>query len=407
MTRKILFVIAVLVLISPLLSADSFELKLKKIKVNKKNAEMLPEMELRPAALSGISSEPRYRSDYPQKFKASFGDGDGIDVAFAVDEKRGSGKGFDFLYVDVNGGGDLSGGKKLSGKSSNRGYSYLDTSFSKFDIEIPSGGGIQEYPVQARFSIQRNQTNNSSLYLMPLCVLEGDIQFGETQCEIVVFDSNCNGVFGEKGSPGGRRASGDRVWIGKKAPKVEDAYVEALPLGKYYLFEDQYYEIEFGSQSQVDINRADVPLGTVKVNNPGFLLELVQGNSVLYANNEKGTEVKVPVGSYRVNNAGFRLRHKGQLWELEGQPGSCTEQFTVMESEVSEISVGPPLKIMVTADMRNEGNGVVASLDFYIAGSAGEKYKYLREGGKKVDLPEISIRNSKGKEVEEGRFEYG
>jgi hypothetical protein len=40
-------------------------------------------------------------------------------------------------------------------------------------------------------------------------------------------------------------------------------------------------------------------------------------------------------------------------------------------------------------------------------GQDGEEYAYLRKNGRKVPLPEISIRNSRGKEVKKGRFEYG
>jgi hypothetical protein len=389
---------------------DSFELKRKKIKMNKNNADVLPTLELRPENLTELSKEPKYKSDYPQKFVTHFGPEGAIAVSMSVDEKRGSGKGFDYLYADVNGSGDLSKGKRVAGKTSTRGYSYMDTEFAVFEVEIPDGeGAVTKFPVQARFSIKREATNDSSLYLTSLCILEGSLSFGESKRKVMVFDTNCNGVFGDTASGGGRGGenTGDRIWIGTGSPKVEDAYVEALPLGKYYLFENQYYEINFTEKQALEVAEADVAVGLIRVNNPGFLLELNKDNTVLYVSNEEGQEVNVPVGSYKVNTSSFRMKHKGKTWELEGEPGNCSQSFTVEEGQTTEVSIGPPLKIMVTANLRVVGNGRVASLDFHIAGADGEKYKYLREGGKKVDLPDISIRNGRNKEVEKGAFEYG
>jgi hypothetical protein len=227
---------------------------------------------------------------------------------------------------------------------------------------------------------------------------------------VIVFDANCNGVFGEAGSPGGHRVRGDRIWIGKGSAKVAEAYVEALPLGKYYLFEDQYYTIAFkgsNGNKQVEISKADVPLGTIQVNNPGFLFELVGGNSVFYVSSEKSNTVSVPVGKYRVNTASFRRRYKGKTWELEGRPGSCKESFTVKEGEVTIVEAGPPLRIMIDTDLRARGSSMWAYFGFSIQGSAGETYQYLRKGGKKIDLPEIVIRQPGNKLAEKRQFEYG
>lgn len=407
MLRKALAFLVLGIIAHSSLWADTFELQVKKLKVTKKNADIFPELELRPVQDLNVDKEPKYRSDYPQKFMTAFGNGEEMTVSFAVDEKRGSGKGFDLLYVDSKGNGDLAKGKKVTGKTSKRSYSYTDTQFSAFEVLMPRPDGSAGFPVQARFSIRKDTTDDSSLYLMPLCVLEGKIAFDGKQQKIIIFDSNCNGVFGETGSLRGSTVAGDRVWIGPGSPKYEAAYAEALPLGKYHFFEDKYYEVKFTENNEVDITTADVPLGTLKVNNPGFLLELIDGGDVLYVSNEKGTEILCPEGNYRVNNASFRCKYKGAIWELEGRPGTFGRSFKVDEGGVTEIDVGAPLKISISADTRPMGNGIVASFDFSIQGSAGETYQYLKKGGKKVDLPEISIRDPKNREVEKGGFEYG
>ncbi len=408
MCRAVLVWIVVGFLAPSLLFAESYPLKYKKIKVNKKSQGVLPELELSSlGAFAGENNEPRYKSDNPQRFESTFGNGNAINVVFAVDERRGTGKGFDVLYVDTNGSGNLAKGKKYTGKNALRGYSYEDTTFPIIEVAIPDGEGVMKIPVQARFSVRKDTPSESSLYLTPLSVMEGAIAIGEKKLKMIVFDANCNGIYGEKAELRGSTSSGDRIWIGTGSPKVEKAYIEAFPLGKYYQYEDNYYEIEFLPDNSVEIKKSDITLGRMRVNNPGFILELVGNDSVLFVNSDKENEISVPAGNYRINNAGFRRKYKGAIWELQGKAGTFQEQFKIKEEETTEINVGAPLKIAVNTTTRMVGNGMVASLAFSIMGGAGETYQYLLKDGKKVDLPEVLIKNPSGKVVQTGHFEYG
>lgn len=406
--------VAGFVIVSPLF-ADSFELSPKKIKLNDKNAEIFPEIELRAqTSLPGVTKEPKYRSKDPQRFVSSFGKGGDVRVSLVVDERKGSGKGYDFLVADITGDGDLSAGKKVSGKPVRRGVSYEDTSFRSFEVELQGEGAESGFPVHARFSVSRKgpadpSPRDSSLYLTALHAMTGAVMFGEKSMQMVVFDANCNGAFGDKGAPQGRggSATGDSIWIGKSSSKLEDACMEAIPLGKYYLFEGDYYQITFTPNNGVEVVKAEVPLGRIKVSNPGFLLELVQDQDVLYVSSESEQEIDVPVGKYQINTSGFRRKGKGGIWELEGEPGGCKESFLVAEGKTTEIALGPPIKLVITGTTQAQGNGIVVYLDFAIEGSTGEKYKYLRQNGKKVELPEVFIKTPGGKLVKKGRFEYG
>jgi hypothetical protein len=394
--------------------SQGFELELKEIKMTKKNAEVFPELEVRvQKALSAVEKEPRYKTKSPQLFTTSFGGDDGIDVAFAADEMKGYGKGFDSLFADVTGGGNLAKGKRLRGKPVRRGSSSEDTTFRPFDVEIPAGEDAFDYKVQARLAVSRptlpdRTPTDATLYLTSLACLEGGVAFGEMEQEMVVFDANCNGVFGETGSvSGGKLTQGDKVWVGKKSRSLEDAYVEALPLGKYFLFDGKYYELSISPENFVDIKPADLELGMVNVSSSGFLLELRQANDVLYISNTEGTELAMPVGDYKVTTPGFRRKQKRDVWELQGEVGSVDESFSITGGETTELEVGPPLRLVVSNTMKRSGTGFVVSLRFGIEGSNGEKYKYLRKNGKRVKLPEVVIRDEKGKEVKKGHFEYG
>jgi len=396
-------------------SAQTFELKPKKIKLNNGNAEVFPELELRvQGSLSGVESEPKYKSKTPQKFTTNFGGDDGVDVTFATDEKKGSGKGFDSLIADLKGTGNLKKGKKLSGKPVRRGTNYEDTVFPAFKLKYDAGEDTEDYSIQARLSVSRTSItdktpSDSTLYLTSLSCLEGKVELAGEKQKMVVFDANCNGVFGERGSNGraGSKVSGDKIWVGKASTKIEDSYIASLPLGKYFLFDGKYFEISIGDNCMAEIKEATVPLGKIKVSQPGFLLELREGSDVLYVSNSEGDELDIPTGDYKITTPGFRRKGKGGIWELQGETGSLNMDFDVSEGELTEIEVGPPLKLVCTSTMRREGTGHSISLKFWIEGSQGEKYKYLRKNGQRVKLPSVSIRNEKGKEVKKGSFEYG
>jgi len=402
------------VLLAPL-NAQSFELKPKKIRLSNDTADVFPELELRRlSSLADSIKQPRYKSTSPQRFSTLFGTGEPLEVAFAGDEQKGAGKGFDSLFADIAGEGNLSKGKRLSGKPVRAGSSTEDTTFPPFKVEVPGGDDEIDYSVQARLVVSRTSPSDktprdSTLYLTSLCCLEGDVELGGKKQRMIVFDANCNGAFGERGAPnrGSGAPSGDKVWIGSGSPKLEEAYIEALPLGKYTLFEGAYYEVSVGEDHFAQIQPAAVPLGKLKVSNPGFLLELAQGGDVLYVSNDEGTDLDIPVGEYRMITPGFRAKYKGAVWELQGNDGSLRESFSIDEGGETAVAVGPPIKLVVTSTVSNTAAGLIATLKFDMVGSQGEKYKYLRKDGKKVALPEVSIRDEKGREVKKGRFEYG
>jgi len=389
----------------------TFELKIQKIKVNKNNQDVFPEIELRPQeSLVGIAQEPKYKSKYPQRFVHAFGPEGERQVAFAADEKR-PGKGYAQLIIDSEGKGQLKKAKKLSGKPVLRGSSYEDTEFGDLDIVVPVEGGTMKYPVHVRYSVKLagyggDEPDDSSLYISSRCVLSGAVIIGEQKRTMIIYDANCNGVFGEKGTPGGKKS--DKIWIGKGAPKLEDAYIQAMPIGKYFLFEGSYYEIALSPTHTVEIKKTEVPLGKVQVSQPDFLLELSEAGDVLCVSADGEQELDMPTGDYDVTSPGFRRKGKGGVWELEGKPGTCKIAFEVKEGEETQISLGPPLKVIIDAKVKNRGaTGWYLSMSYRMEGAEGEEYAYLLKNGKKTKLPEVSIRNSRGKEVKKGRFEYG
>jgi len=411
MIRSIVFGVLVAGLLAAATEAEEYNLKVKKIKANAKTIELLPEVELRPGSPSGLMREPKYRSRQPIKFVQRFGGGEDIAVVFAADEKMGNGEGYDYLYVDVEGQGDLAAGKKVNGKRKARDRIYFDTLYSAVEIKLPEGNGYPTFPVFARLSTMRNSVNDSSLYLTPLIVLEGEVKFDGEARKVMVFDANCNAVFGDLDTAGGRGGTqGDKIWIGKKKMKPEVAYGLAIPFSRFLLQNDGCYEVEMnadGGSHTIGITMSEVPMGTIELEEPGFILTLNKGDTLLTAASEDEKTIQIPAGRYQVCNADFLRKHRGKLWKLEGRAGTFRQNFDVAESGTTSVTLGPPLKIKVNTSLGPNGNLIQANLSFAIEGQGGETYSFLRMNGKKVDLPEIQIKDPGNKVVKKGRFSYG
>jgi len=333
-------------------------------------------------------------------------------VLFVADEKR-PGKGFTSLYADVKGLGDLTKGERVTGKPVVRGSYYRDTTFAPFEVELPSGGDAGAYPVQARLAARFAQPgdpapSSSSLYLTSLRAMEGMVELGGEKRTMLVFDANCNGVFGDTASVGdlGASSTGDRIWVGEEIGKIEETYVEALPVGKYYAFGGEYYELDFGDGRSVSIAETEVSLGRIQVTNPGFFLELAKDGD-LFCISGKEQAADSPAGDYELVSASFRWENEGSIWELEGMPGSRAAELAVSHGGTAELAAGPPLAIVIDAKVKTRSDGTYVNMDFRLMGANGEEYRFLRRDGIKVPLPEISVRNETGREVKKGRFEYG
>ncbi len=398
----------VLILAAPT-AAEEFALSPTKLKITEKNSRAFPWIEIRPRALSDLEREPKYRSRNPKKFVRRFGGGDGINVSFAIDEKAGDGEGYDYLYADLAGSGDLVKCKKLNGKKVLVGRNHCSAIFPTCDVQIPSSGGAAAFPLQTKFVWNVRNLEDAVLRLTACCALKGKVRFGSKEQTVIVFDADCNGVFGEPGAPFNTPLRGDKIWLGKRPPKMEQAYAEAIPFGRYFQFEGDCFELSFSGglvEPKIAVEPAAGPLGMIELGTAGFVLELMQGNQVFRIDCGEATTIRIPAGTYSVHTVWLKGKMKGKPYELEGKPGSFKNQIKVEPDNTTRVELGPPLKIKISTSQRISGTGTLIDFVSVIEGSGGEIYRRLYKHGRRFDHPLIVVCNSQHKPVHKGVFGY-
>lgn len=409
MIRIVLRLCFLITILAAPAAAEEFALSPTKIKINEKNASAFPWIELRPRNLADLEREPKYRSRNPKKFVRHFGGGDGVTVSFAVDEKAGNAEGYNYLYADLAGGGNLVKSKKLNGKNVLVGRNHCSAIFPTCEVEIPSAGQTAPFPIQAKFVWHVRDLGDALLRLTACCALKGKVRFGSKEQAVIVFDSDCNGVFGERGAPYNTPLRGDKIWIGKKAPKMEKAYAEAISFGRYFQFEGDCFELSLDgglADPKISVEPVSGPLGMIELGTAGFVLELMQNNQVFRIDCGEATTIRVPTGTYSLHMAWLKGKMKGKPYELEGKPGSFKGQIKVEPDNTTLVELGPPLRIKISTSQRVVGTGTQIDFVSVIEGSGGEIYRRLYKYGRRFDHPLIVVRNSQNKPVHKGVFGY-
>lgn len=384
--------------------AEEFPLAMKPFK-EKGDEDLLPSVKLNTAPKPGpLLKEPKYASKNPLFFTIDLGKAEKNKITIAIDEKK-KGEGFNCLYIDQNIDQDLSNDRPLVGQKR------LSKPFKKFEfppcsLAIEAGEDKVSYLVQLELS-EASVESQALLVFTPMCCLTGKVRFGEDEYNLVVFDSDCNGVFGDI-STAGSSPAGDKVWIGKQAlslSKILEIYSEAAPHSKYTPVEGKYYSLNIKNLT-ADITPLEVQTGTLQNISPGFRFQLLKGDEVLSISSE-GKEAPLPVGTYRFHQCSFAARDKkNALWTLEGKPLEREKTFEIKEGEITAVEIGPPLSLAVLAE-----KGTVPetySLSFKIYGTSGEEYTAFLRDGKRVNPPEFKVFPKGGKNlVKKGKFEYG
>ncbi len=409
MIRNVLCLALLVLIVAPPAVAEEFALSPTKIKVNEKNARSFPWIEMKPRTLSDLKREPKYRSRNPKKFVRRFGGGSGINVSFAVDEKGGDREGYNYLYADLAGTGDMVKCKKLNGKNVLVGRDHCSALFPTCEVQIPSSGGITAFPMQARFIWRVRNIEDAVLRVTACCALKGKVKFGSKEQTMLVFDADCNGVFGDPGCPFNTPLRGDKVWVGKKPPKMEKAYAEAIPLGRYFRFEGDCFEFSFSGSlaaPKVDVTPVAGAQGLIELGTPGFVLELMQGNRVFHIDCGEATTIRIPAGTWAVHTAWLQGEKKGKPYVLEGRPGTFNAPIKVEPENTTRVELGPPLKIKITTSQRIVGTGTQIDMVSVIEGSGGEIYHRLYKYGRRFDHPLVVVRNPQDKPVHKGMFHY-
>ena len=338
-----------------------------------------------------LTREPSYRSEAPLYATVKFGKGDDNRYAFVFDESRGTGAGYDLLYVDVDNDKDLAEHEPIHSLHT-MGSSY----YGPARVLVLHDGFRSVHHL-----FVRSYRGVAQSYVSSTCYYSGEVTIAGAKRRIAVIDGNCNGLYNEFAK--------DRVAIDLDDDGKFDASWEkgeVLPQGKYVRVGDTFYSVQISDDgAEAEVVEPKTATGRVRVTQTNVWVALnSEVNGYLAFSTEDGRTV-LPVGRYGVSqiqltaedSAGGELKATGSVRTKE------KPLLEVSDEREAVLHIGSPFTTSVVADV--DGYGVRLSLS--MKGAAGEQYSSYTMNGSRPPEPTLVITDDKGNEVLSTNFEYG
>ena len=134
-----------------------------------------------------LSAEPIYFSRVPQYADVRLGQGDDRIFTAVLDESRGTGSGYDTLYIDGNNNEDMTDD---GGVSSIPGRQPKGVEFPVVELAVSYGVITHPYHVNPHLS--------DRLCLTAVGYCKGKLRRGDNVVEVAVFDNTANGLFNDR-----------------------------------------------------------------------------------------------------------------------------------------------------------------------------------------------------------------
>jgi hypothetical protein len=376
-----------------------------------------------------LTGEPKYASAEPAYFELKLGPKQ-TPYTLVLDESKGTDQGYDRLYVDANGDGDLRDAKAIEGTCQKR-ESYFWGRFTGGQVAIDHGSQKAPWSFSIYYhSSRRDGKPYICLHTSATGYYEGRLAIDGKQTKIAVVDANSNGSFNDyydirtatKYSDGKLYVWGDRLLIdldGDGQYQIERyGGAESLGGGKYLLLDGKCYQLTVEpSGRKLSLNRADAPMGTLKREGTGsFSLALLSEEDGLLNVTSDGDAVAVPAGKYHLYRCAYQVKDsEGAVWKAMGMGTSSMAGIDIPAGKTSVAKFGPPLKVGVTARVPS-GDKLAAvrpgdslRLSLAVKGQAGELYSAgeITKAGRRLAAPTLRIVSEDGQEVASGSFRYG
>ena len=400
-----------------------------------------------------VKKEPeKYVSDRPFRGVAHLAS---KPYAFVLDKKEESSAGYDRLYFDLNGDGDLTDEKPIDAfepppkkpaaekadakkPPHRRGSSASWSYFPRVDILLDVDGKKLDYSFF--FSVYRQERNDYSYVMASLAAAayrRGELTLDGKQHSLALVDHNSNGRYDDvmtmpKISPGARGrfnpSYGDVLWIGAAEadaagkPAAGHQQPSSHFLAKLMILDGKYYQAKVSPRGDEIVWRpSDIAQGTVESPHQSCTVALASDQASITLNLEKSKPAAVPAGQWRILSYSITekdwvkpedktAKDDKQKPRRQSASSSIIVQGTyemppveVRPGETTELKFGPPFKLVFKV-YHQPGQ---ESFSMNVVGSQGGAVTSIILGGRRPPKPEITITDQKGEVVAQGNFEYG
>ena len=365
--------------------------------------------QLSPSPSQTLVAKPVLFSKQPRYGVIGSGEAEAAGPVFVLDESKGTGSGYDTLYVDANNNKDLSDDPKIVAKASAQG------SNSEFPAaEVSVGSNDQPYPYHVKL---RTCGSNDHVHVTSAGYCEGVVTFGASTYGVALFDDNGNGLFNDPHAPisgrdrkGAVYARGDTMVIDLDADgeleKGSRDTPELFHLGKYISLGSICYEVEVAQNGRsITVRETTAPLGGIKSAHEQFSAELLGSDGALKLTGAS-RKAMAPAGTYQLSSCSFEGQDDaGASWSIVGKGDWAQAPIEVAQGTSTSLEFGPPL--IASVDASNNGDNFTFKLNVKGQGGAVFSARDFQVDGEQAPAPRIEIRDSRGETIAKGKFEYG
>lgn len=354
-----------------------------------------------------VKKEPKYVVPIPVRGVVKFG---GKEYAFALDAVAKKAGGYDRLYFDANGDGDLTDDPTTSALSAKKQKTSSKSQFPPVKVTLNVGGESVEYAFLLNVYctlVQDKFRANVSIY--SAVAREGYFNFENKRTKVVLVDHNSNGCFNDAVSvqANGRLTEGDMLLIDPdpgKGASAPGSGSDVNMVGKVLCVGKTFYRVTIApGGGKLQLEPMQIELGSVICSNFAYRAILTNDDyGVVILTGGKGQEIVLAEGSWKV--VGYTLFAGGNRTYLEASYGRNWPTVAVKKGETVALPFGGAYRTVVTGG-RGKNNKI--SLLLAIVGPSGERCRQILVNGRRPPKPQFVIKNGSDEAVHQGKFEYG
>ncbi len=341
-------------------------------------------------------------------------------VLLALDESKGTGKGYDTLVADGNRNKDLSDDPRhpirARGLLARLFGGQEQTICEHVKVMVPYRKAELAYQVGVIIGPQEDAQVN--VWVCPDMWAVGEVALGGRRYSIGILDANVNGVFGEcarlRETAWGSHelVQGDRIHIapsGKPALDRADAGNPARSplLSRLVKIDGQYHELAVNDEgTRAAIRPVNPRMGKLRLPAGELKAHAASEHVVVDLSSRDSRVLTLPVGEYAVPEYDYTWRAGGKTIRVRARTyGSDTPAFLVLKPDTTtDLQLGQPLHGKMTADRKNKDT---VSFSLTVFGPGGERIRGVYINGKRPPAPRLTVRDSSGKKVLDDKFSYG
>lgn len=404
-----------------------------------------------------VKKEPdKYQCKRPFRCVARLGSGQ---VGMVFDSTDLSKKGYNRLYFDRNGNGDLTddGVIKATRSDTMPWNNGIHVTFPTLTVPVKAGDSEFEYAFSVTTQTYGPDAGDYvQAELQSLVYREGEITLEGRKRHVYLLDFNSNGRFDDQSKVDTKIQSGDgRIWPSEgdillvdpeKVPANINWYDATVNESRVYVarivnIDGKFYDLSVSpAGDRLTLTASKATVGHVVNPNTPFSAIVYGDTGLLRIRGTKGTPVALPEGQWRLLSYTIDLTSASQpasqpatqktvrkggllqrllLSAIGGEEvfrpqttmvsASATKDYQAVKVEKGrtvEMPFGPPYKPTARVEEWRRSPDRV-ELSMVLIGSAGEVCTDLTVKGDRPEGPTFAIVAPDGEIVERGKFEYG